>query len=253
MVQQSPIAATSRPRFRGPSVWTSADQLLIKIATVFLVMGAMSHVLPALGLQFRKLAHLGNAAPVAGTVMLVLGAFIVLYVTLLKGRMLWVLVGGACLGVVGIATIALVGWYESTRWKRATPPASPSAVAPPVPTFTPPAHVGNRGTIEQTQSEFVTRFGASRVARIEVSGTSGIDLGASVRKLLDALPAQERPGSWRTTHSGDTGMIIVAPVDSLDAVRTLLPLGDYESTRTPGTLKLKLDRAKCVATKVPGG
>jgi hypothetical protein len=267
------MARAPRPplRWRPPGSWTSADQLILKIAGTFLVMGTLAHVLPAFGLQFRKLAQLGSAAPAAGTTMIVLGLLLALYVLLLKGHVLRALLALGALGALALAGLLALGWYQSRAWRAPRPapvpgqaptgvPAQPWATGPgaaPSPAaggaparpsaFTPP-------TFDAQRAELIARHGATRVLEIDVTGVSGIDLGATVRRAIEALPPGERPGSWRAQSGGNTGRILLAPVDKLEDVRVWLTFGTLSepapsAADQPARATLTLDAARCVPAR----
>lgn len=251
--------------------------MLVKFASILVVMGVLAHLLPAVGLQFRKLAHLGSAAPVAGTVMIVLGLFVLLYVTLLKGRMLWVVLGGATLFVTGVAALLLIGWWQSRSWSAprqprsfTSPGASPAQQpphgligrGPPGPSGTPgpvgmagplgmagPAGTGRPPSVPAapTFESLAAQFGPDRVVRIDIIAADGIDIPATVRRCIDALPPEKRPKAWRVTHSGASGQALLAPLASMDDVRLIFTCGSTELiSQAERRLKLTLDPARSV-------
>lgn len=249
---------------RKPAVWTKADWLLMRLTGVFLAMGIASHVLPSFGLQFRKLAHLGNAAPVAGTVMISLGVFLGLYVLLLKGKMMWVIAAAASIVVLAVGALLVVGSIESGRMQargqamresivaqaQAGTSGQPAAAIAVQAGRPPSMPAESRQTFDESVADMRSKFGVSRVVVVEVSGAKGVDLGATMRRTVDALPQSQRPARWRATTSGDKGNIALAPIETLDAVSSLLSFGNVEVvSEGERLLHITLDHSKCVPSE----
>jgi hypothetical protein len=247
---------------RKPAVWTKADWLLMRLTGVFLAMGIASHVLPSFGLQFRKLAHLGNAAPVAGTVMISLGVFLGLYVFLLKGKMMWVIAAATSIVVLAVGALLVVGSIESGRMQAHSQAMRESIVAQggtggqPAPALAvqagrpPSMPTESRQTFDESVADMRSKFGVSRIVVVEVSGAKGVDLGATMRRTVDALPQSQRPARWRATTAGDKGNIVLAPIETLDAVSSLLSFGNVEVvSEGERLLHITLDHSKCVPSK----
>jgi hypothetical protein len=236
--------------FRGPSQWTAWDRILIRTGVMCIAFGILAHVLPMLGLQFRKLGKLGPAATTGGTGVALIGAFLVGYVIILKGRTLKLLVGAAALAVIGFVGLLTIG-YLSSRSGGPTPPmptgpsppfAQPAGApargqagpwsGPPSPVFSSPSQHPQRGPMTPMPppppidyDALVQRYGADRVARVTISGASGLDLAATIRKRLEAWDSATRPGTWRVSTTGDAAELLLGPVGDLSALAAALDLG----------------------------
>jgi hypothetical protein len=218
---------------------------------VLILIGILAHALPAFGLQLRKLAQLGPAAPIAGTILIVTGAIIVLYVTLLKGRMLWVLLGSATLVALGIGGLLAIGWWQSRSWSR--PPPTPGfASGPPAFAQPPwgsgqPRPAGPSEPVPKSEAWMVSTFGADRVVRIEINAPAGVDIDRTFKRCIDAVPSHQRPGTWQLTRHGTTASAIIAPIADLNAAAAIFTAGRVTILSEPGRrLHLTLDPARSV-------
>lgn len=253
--------------WRPPSVWTKWDHFWVKLAVPCLIMGVLAHVLPHFGLQFRKLAQLGNAAPTAGTGLAVFGGFLLLYVFVLRGHMLRILLGGAALVIIGVGVVLTIGYCSSRRSHTYTPPpppqiqGGPSAPLGPRPGapsgpqgmngppsgYTPPSPPA-RPRVDY--ASVVERYGAGRVARISFHGGEGVDLSATIRARLAAMDAASKPQTWSLSTSGGVAELTVAPVTDFEVFASTLDMGavsgiDAAERRAVVTV----DAAKCVPKK----
>lgn len=236
--QPTQSTTSSRGWWRPPSLWTAWDVFLVRVGGACIAFGILGHLLPLFGLQLRKLNNLGNAASAVSTGIAVVGALMIVYVVLLKGRLLKGLLAVAALMVIVFVGMLIIGWFSSRR-SFSPPPPPPAFSAPAAPGASPPGAARPPTTFPGPSSmpagvtppppvdydSLVARFGKDGVVRISLTNTDSIDLGATIRKRIEALPAASRPGSWRVTFSGDRGNFIAAPVTDLTAFLDAISLG----------------------------
>lgn len=250
-VRPAVAAKANAPLWRPPGMWTFWDRFLFRTGATCVVFGVLAHVLPLVGLQFSKLAPLGAAAPAAGTGVAVVGAFLMVYVLVLKGRIAKLALAMVAVAVLGVAVLLAIGLMSSNRMFRgpswgngpygpggpggpmapgAGPggPGGPGAgpYGPSGPGFSVPAHPVPPPAIDY--ASLVARFGAERVARVTLTGVDGVDVNRTVRDRIDAWDVATggaKPVTWRVTTSGNQAELILAPVGDLDAVVKALDLG----------------------------
>lgn len=251
---------TSPPWWRPPSVWTVWDVFLVRTGGALIFFGILGHLLPLVGLQFRKLNNVGNAAPAVATGVAVVGVAMIVYVVLLKGRLLKGLLAVAALMFIAFVGLLIIGWFSSRR--SFSPPAPPPAFsAPPAPGAFPPgaARTGTNFPGQPSMPPGVTppppmdydslvaRFGKDRVVRLTITNAEGFDLGATIRNRFEAMPPTARPGTWRVTFSGGRGAFIAAPVTDLAAFLDALRLGDVIAMdQANHSAEIALDQSKAI-------
>lgn len=240
-------ASAKGPWWRPRETWTAVDRFWHRLGVTLVIFGALAHVLPLFGLQFRKLAGLGKAAPTAGTGIAVLGVFLVAYVWMLKGKLFRVLVGAAAAVIVGFAALVVIGYFASHRgrsfptppqlpgppagsapWTQGTP-GGPGAYGPPGASsgWTPP---GARERPVMDYDGFVERFGAERIARITFVGAEGVDIGKVINERILSWEAMTRPGAWFVRTRGVNKEMTAAPVDDFEAFAGRLDVGSISGT-----------------------
>lgn len=246
-----PAAAPVRqPRAMRP--WSAWDHLLFRTGIGCILCGLLAVVLPAFGLQVRKLQHLGAAATTAGWGLAATGGAMIVYVLFLRGRLLRVtLIAGA---VALVAFCGLVAWAvfagsqrlplrpnaPTTAWRPPTPPQFPAATTPPIPGQGPP-----RPPPAQRYEDYCDRYGAARVVRVRLTGIQGLDVHAALKERAPRLLPADGARGWSAHASGDTVEVIAAPVTDLTSVAAVLDLGAVESTDTAGRLiTIHADRGK---------
>ncbi len=237
--------------WRSQSDWTPADRLLFRTGIGCVAFGAFAHILPLLGLQLRKLNHLGSSSTAAGTGLICVGIFLILYVLFLKGRTLKIILGLAGVSVIGLVILLTVGYYSSNRPTPGFPAAPPSPFGGPMgsrpapfqpPPFTPPPKVD--------YASLVTRYGDGRVARVTLTDGPGLDLGATVRDRLAKWNSADKPSTWSISTRGLESVLLIAPVGSLDDLAAKLDMGSITGTdMTTRQLTIKLDIARCIPAK----
>jgi hypothetical protein len=256
-----PDSGTLKPPFwRPPQVWTPWDRLWLRTGIGCVVFGVLAHVLPLFGLQLRKLAALGSSGSTAGTWLIVLGAFMVLYVWALKGRMIRVVIGAGALAVLGFVGLMVIGYIESHRFSRTAPaPMGPMGMPGPMqpggPTGPgmPPNFPGRPPIVEHPRMDydyFVKQYGAEHVVRVTFVGAAGLDMSATVRGRVESWEKETRPKAWRVSTSIENAELIMAPVDDLDGVATRLDVGAATSTDpAERRMVIEVDAGKCVPKK----
>jgi hypothetical protein len=222
-----------------------------------MIFGVLAHVLPLFGLQFRKLAALGASGSAAGTWLIVLGAFLVLYVWALKGRMIRVVIGAAALVVLGIVGLMVIGYIESHRFPRTAPaPMGPMGMPGPMqpggpgmpPNFPGRPPIGEHPRMDYDY--FVKQYGAEHVVRVTFKGAAEVDMSATVRSRVESWTKESKPKAWRVSTSGETPELIMAPVDDLDGSAMRLDVGTATSTDpAERRVVIEVDAGKCVAKK----
>lgn len=131
-----PVTRTKRRTGRSRE-WTDADRAWFGGAVNIIVIGVLSLILPIFGLQFRRLGRLGELAPVGGTVLILIGLFVMLRVYLGKiwggtksaaatrrwvGRFVKVAAGGLVLLIAGLVAINYVANVRHQAGRVADPP-----------------------------------------------------------------------------------------------------------------------------------
>jgi hypothetical protein len=207
-----------------------------------------------MGLQFTKLAGLGGAAGTAATGIIVVGAFMVAYVLVLKGRLFRVLVGAVALAVLGFASILIIGYVAAHRGTRMPPPApafGPGGPGRPVvPGMVPPTAPNVPQPPRLDYASLVDRFGAERVARVTFSGHEGVDLGATIRARLAAWDKATKPATWSVTTQGSVAELILAPVADLQQLGAQLDMGSVTGVDDgERRLIVSVDKDRCVPKK----
>ena len=245
----------ARPLWRGSDCWTAADRGWFSVGLMCMVMGAAAHLLPHFGLQFRKLAHLGNAAPTAGTGLVVLGAFLVAYVTLLKGHLWKLLLGGTALLVLGFGGMVAIGMMSARSGPTGFPtgsaiPSRQDALPPSVRSSGPPPAGRSFGQsvvpVAPTHASLSERFGAERVARVKFNSVTGIDLAKTIRKRVDQLGEAGKAGNWIVSTHNDEGELVLAPIEVLDTLGARLNVGPVLSMdRKERTVRIQLNPGQC--------
>jgi hypothetical protein len=220
-----------------------------------IVMGVSSWILPLFGLQWRKLINPYFDARLVGSGVAAMGALIVFYVTVLRGRVLRLIhaAGALALVVIAGALVVIAGvlvWAVVTRGGWSRPMPQPPWAGGPNAGSQAEGYGAKPGATEHpTYESLVARFGAQRVARIKLTGAKDPKFSAMVRRRIAAAFVGETKASWfMSVHNGE-GELVVAPVDDLAALVRTLDLGDVSAIdRLTCTAKIAVD-----AEKVKGG
>jgi hypothetical protein len=264
-----PSAKDTGPAVRTraePREWTPGERAWLRAGIGMIVFGVAAHILPLFGLQFRKLAALGEAAPTAGTGVGILGAVIIALVVFrpLLRRVLgmaWrvLLVGAGILmaGIGVVVVIAVVNRPKPYQPPGTTPiPAPAPTVAPHMarPTPPPPGMPSRPGMPQApappTYDELCTRFGRQRVVRLVVNGIEGLNGSATLRACAERWRQGATKLTWQASQSGDRMQVMLAPVDDLDRLIKEIDFGTVVSVdRASGTVTVTADRAKFEASK----
>ncbi len=277
-------SAAGKVIWRPRNTWTAVDRFWHRLGVTFVIFGALAHVLPHFGLQFRKLAGLGKAAPTAGTGIAVLGLFLIAYVWLLKGKLFRILVGAAAAVIVGFGALVLIGYFASNRRggfptpPQMTPPGGagfaggpgnpgqpggypgagyqpgagyPGAGAGPgSPGWTPP---GAKERPVMDYDGFVERFGAERVVRVTFEGVgdpASLDLNKAINARIASWDDKSRPSTWFIRTRGVNKELTAGPVDDLAAFAARLDLGAVSGTdASQRRATIRVDQAKVDTNK----
>lgn len=250
---------SSRPWWRPPSMWTPWDRFIFKVGATCVAFGVLSHLLPLIGLQFRKLSTAGTAALSAGTGVGVVGALMIAYVVSLKGRLGKIMLAMVGLVIVCFAVLLTIGYLSSNRAPRPTfgplgpnsgaapmgPRSAPPIGGPNGPRHAGPASPGSQSPFPQPPhvspmpspppidyDSLVARYGAERIVRVTLTGVDGVDVSATVRASIDRMDKAKKPNTWRIRTSSGVAELILAPVDDLDGIAALLDLGTVTATDT---------------------
>ena len=140
-----------------PRDWTPGERLILRTAGTCAIVGVLSWILPFFGLQFRKLAAMGDAAPIAGAVLVLVGGLMAGSVWLRRSVPgLGKVVRWGVTGIVGLLVVVVVlgvvfDWLRHSGSSSFTP----TAVAPaPIP---PPTRTVPRRPAPTRRTEPVTR------------------------------------------------------------------------------------------------
>jgi hypothetical protein len=220
-----------------------------------MIFGVLGHVLPLVGLQFTKLAKLGAGAPTAATWIFAIGAFMIVYVLVLKGRLLRIIVGAAALVVLGFVSLLIIGYLNRPSFPSSRGPApgfEPSGVGGPMgPGFVPPGLPRLPAPPQHARADYpslVERFGAAHVVRVSFNGHEGVDLFATIRERIAGW--DPNPAAWSVSTQGNNAELVMGPVDDFQQLGARLNMGSVTGVdEAERRLIVSVDKDKCVPKK----
>lgn len=238
--------------------WTPKEKFWLRFAGSIAVAGVLALVLPAFGLQLRKLQKLGDNAWIVGIVLLIIAA-ISAGITFIRHyghganaarqafqRFKWIALGGVASVVVLVVALVIFakmrGSSTSRNWnEQAGVPPPDFRKGPPAP-FSPPMPKG--------PPDLVTQYGEHRVVRIVLVGAEGLDVTAKIRAIAPQLADPGSGRSWHSSQHRGQPMVTIAPVADLEALVNRIDFGTVgEMDRENRTVTVTVDRTKFIELK----
>jgi len=267
-------AARASRQARGRSIGDRGErsEAWLRVAGSIILFGLISLILPFFGLQFRKVARLGDDAWKGGVGLVILGVLMMGIVVFRRevGLVLKFAVRAALVSLglfVGLLVLGLIliraGLIDTRlhvpgRLPHAGPPKlgvhavaggppphdprGPGA-APPRPK--PPPWADGPGSPEEQLDRLRARFRADRVVRLQLTGTTGLVIQSSLSRRLASLCDPGSEWSVRTSSSADQVKVILAPVSDLEALAARIDFGTVtEIDREERLIIVAVDRSK---------
>jgi hypothetical protein len=257
----------ANPIVRLPGNWSDVDRFIVRVGATCTAFGALGHVLPPSGLQLIKLSRLGpNTGPVA-TGLIVIGAAMIAWVLLFKGRGAKIAMWGVITGVIVLVGMGGLLWAAKAR-DAARFPRSPQIPGPSqVPAMPPSAGVpmpmgarsgvpfgdtrGAQGVPSLNYESLCAQYGRERVVRVKLSGAESVDLGKTIKMRIEDWPG-ERPKAWSVRAHAADGELLLAPVTDIQACAAALSMGSVTATDSAEhVIAITVDPSVCAPKTAP--
>jgi hypothetical protein len=251
-----------RPRVvvkRPPRQWTTGDKTFFNLAIVIILAAVLLLLLPLTGMDLKQYGRVSDMAPLAGTLMIVIG-LVTCAVVAFRQFAKWVFLitsgvfGLIIIGLFAYAAIKSPGSYDAPALAQADVSARPISApapattsdtsAPAAPTtlaateLPPPAH--NPGASIAYEA-LINRYGPQRVVRVTVPAPDNKPPDSALASRAHESLSPFAP-SWYVSRQSDHLECILAPVEDFEGfvgkVRTVASPSDVNFDQRTLTVRL---------------
>ena len=238
-------APAPRPRVvvkRPPREWTTADKTFFNLAIIVILIAGLFLLLPLTGMDLKPFGRLREIAPLAGTLMIVIGLVTCAVVAFRQfAKWVFLITSGAfgliIIGLFAYAAIKSPGSYEAPALAQADAPARPvaasanaapavEAIAPAAPATAaatvatvaaaepPPVAANNPGPTIAYEA-LTSRYGPHRVVRVTVPTPDNKPPDPALASRAHESLSPLAP-SWYVSRQSDHLECILAPVENFE-------------------------------------